>query len=183
MKATARRTARTAFTHQSTCASTSWSSTSRPEHGGDDDGPEPAGAARGQPRVMHRGHDGDVRQAQGLGHRARSRSRSSTHPAERGCPTRFKLALRLPSDCHRGADRAPAGDRRQVPGPPDARGRGHVRGQDRARRDGRVLAARSRNHLRSSRRASSRRRSSRSRMAMVSSAVDSRTSSLRLPAS
>ena len=54
-------------------------------------------------------------------------------PAERGCPTRFELVMRMPDAPQRGAGRAPAGDRRQVPGPPHARGRGHVRRAGRAR--------------------------------------------------
>ena len=47
---------------------------------------------------MHGGHDGDVRPAQGLGRSATSRSTCDYTPAERGCPTRFRLTLRLPDD-------------------------------------------------------------------------------------
>ena len=54
-------------------------------------------------------------------------------PAERGCPTRFELDLQDAGAPRRGADRAAAGDRGQVPGPPHARGRGHVRRAGRAR--------------------------------------------------
>ena len=79
-------------------------------------------------------HAGDVRRAQGLGRRPASRSTASTRPAERGCPTRFELVVRLPDGLHRGPGRASHGDRREVPGPPDARRRGHVRRARRARR-------------------------------------------------
>ena len=54
-------------------------------------------------------------------------------PAERGCPTRFNLVMRFPDGAERGAGRAPARHRRQVPGPPHARRRGHVRRACRAR--------------------------------------------------
>ena len=70
MKATARRDGhRHSFKQQIEVRGHRSSPTSRTALGGDDDGPEPAGAARRQPRVVHRGHDGDVRQAQGLGPR------------------------------------------------------------------------------------------------------------------
>ena len=42
---------------------------------------------------MHGGHDGDVRAAQALGDVEVS---CDYTPAERGCPTRFRLTLRLP---------------------------------------------------------------------------------------
>ena len=53
--------------------------------------------------------------------------------AERGCPTKFELVLRLPDDLPEEQARAPARDRRQVPRPPRARRRGHVRRAHRAR--------------------------------------------------
>ena len=53
-------------------------------------------------------------------------------PAERGCPTRFELVMRMPGASERGAGRAPAGDRGQVPGPPHPRGRGRLRRAGRA---------------------------------------------------
>ena len=49
-------------------------------------------------------------------------------PAERGCPTKFELVMRLPDDLPEEQVGAPAGDRREVPGPPRARRRGHVPG-------------------------------------------------------
>ena len=55
-------------------------------------------------------------------------------PAERGCPTRFRLVAAPARRPHRRAGRAPAGHRRQVPGAPHARRRGHVRRACRARR-------------------------------------------------
>ena len=60
-------------------------------------GPESAGAARREPRLLHGDHGRDVRQAQGLGHRQIEVEAEYT-PAERGAPTRFKLLLRLPRD-------------------------------------------------------------------------------------
>ena len=68
------------------------------ETGGADTGPSP-GTARGEPGVLHGGHQvGDVRQTQGLGRRwTRGRVRGVyLSPAERGCPTRFSLVLRFP---------------------------------------------------------------------------------------
>ena len=41
-------------------------------------GPQPGGAARGEPRLVHGDHDGDVRAAQGLGHRRRRGRRASS---------------------------------------------------------------------------------------------------------
>ena len=58
--------------------------------------PEPAGAARREPGLLHRGHDGDVRRTARAGTSAASRSTCEYTPAERGCPTRFQLVLRLP---------------------------------------------------------------------------------------
>ena len=61
------------------------------DEGGDDSGPEPAGAARREPRLLHRDHDGDVRRSARAGTSAASRSTCEYTPAERGCPTRFNL--------------------------------------------------------------------------------------------
>ena len=123
--------------HGLRCATISWPSTSR-SSGRRRRGPEPAGAARGEPRIVHGDHDGDVRAAQGLGDRPVEVDAEFT-PAERGCPTHFSLVLRLPADLHRGAGREPARDRREVPDPPHARRRGHVQ---RARRAGQPGAER-----------------------------------------
>ena len=62
--------------------------------------PEPAGAARGQPGVVHGDHDGDVRRAQGLGH-GRRRWRSSTSPpsaARRPFVMHVELPKELPEE-------------------------------------------------------------------------------------
>ncbi len=59
-------------------------------------------------------------------------------PAERGCPTKFDVVLRLPDEPARGAGRAPPGDRRQVPRAPRARRRGHVPRAHPARPPGRL---------------------------------------------
>ena len=64
-------------------------------------------------------------------------------PAERGCPTRFGLVVRLPDTPQRRAGRAPARHRRQVPRAPHARRRGHVRRACRARH-ARALSSRAR---------------------------------------
>ena len=49
-------------------------------------------------------------------------------PAERGCPTKFELVVRLAGRCPRGTGRTPARDRGEVPGAPRARRGGHVPG-------------------------------------------------------
>ena len=56
-------------------------------------------------------------------------------PAERGCPTRFSLVLRFPAGLTDEQVRS-SDDRREVPGAPDARRRGHVRRTRRAPRPG-----------------------------------------------
>ena len=76
------------------------------EAGGDDTGPEPAGAARRVPRLLHRDHDGDVRPAQGLGRRRR-RGRLRLHPGRARLPD--------PVRPHRAPARRPA--RRAGPAP------------------------------------------------------------------
>ena len=55
------------------------------------------------------------------------------HARRARLPDPLQLVLRFPDEPHRGAGRAPAGHRRQVPGPPHARRRGHVRRACRAR--------------------------------------------------
>ena len=50
------------------------------ETGGERRRPEPAGAAGREPRLVHRGHDGDVRRRARAGTSAASRSRASTRP-------------------------------------------------------------------------------------------------------
>ena len=125
--------AREAHARRQGPATTPSPSTSRPTSGGHDLGPEPAGAAGRLARVVHGGHDGDVRRSARAGTPAASRSTADYTPAERGCPTRFELVLQAAGAPRRGADRAAAGDRGEVPGPPHARGRGRLRRAGRAR--------------------------------------------------
>ena len=79
--------------------------------------PLPHPPRRRRPRRLHRDHDRDVRRAQGLGGRRRSRS-TSTSSTTTTRRSRFAVTLRLPSRAQRRAARAPARDRRQVPGAP-----------------------------------------------------------------
>ena len=87
MKATATRDAATGTSCG--CAVT-------PEHrraedtGGERQRPEPTGAPGRLPRLVHRGHDGDVRDAQGLGHRRR-RGRLRVHAGRARLPDRFEI--------------------------------------------------------------------------------------------
>ena len=75
--------------------------------GGDDDGSEPAGAARREPGLLHGDHDGDVRQAQGLGHRTgrgpvRVHARRARLPdagSSSCCGSRAAAARSRSSDC------------------------------------------------------------------------------------
>src|SRR6185503_6362556 len=95
-------------------------------------GPEPAGVARGEPRLVQRDHHGDVREPQGLGHRRGRRGRRLRAGAAR-------LADQVPDDgpaaegAARGSAAAAHADRREVPRPPHTGGRGHVRREARAR--------------------------------------------------
>ncbi len=49
-------------------------------------------------------------------------------PAQRGSPTRFNMIMRLPKELPEEQRERLDADRREVPGAPHARGRGHVRG-------------------------------------------------------
>ena len=62
--------------------------------GGEDLGPSPQ-ELLGRARLVHGGHHGDVRPAQGVGHQ-RPHGRRPLHAAERGCPTKFELVLKMP---------------------------------------------------------------------------------------
>ena len=80
MKATADAIARERIHHRVEVRDHQLTVDEPPEHGGDDDGPSPQELLAAQPRVVHRGDDGDVRQAQGLGHRTGRGPVSSTRP-------------------------------------------------------------------------------------------------------
>jgi putative redox protein len=98
MKATARRTARTAFTHRIDIRQHQVVVDEPTQHGGDDDGPSPqellaaslaaCTAVTIEMYAKRKGWDlGPVEvQCEYL-------------PAERGCPTNFKTIMRLPADC------------------------------------------------------------------------------------
>ncbi len=98
MKATAHRTTTTAFSHQIDIRGHQVVADEAVEHGGDDDGPNPqellaaslasCTAITMEMYAKRKGWDvGEVE------------VRVQYTPAERGCPTRFSLALRLPSGC------------------------------------------------------------------------------------
>ena len=139
MKAIARRTARTAFTHRIDVRQHRLVADEPTEHGGDDDGPSPqellaaslasCTAVTIEMYAKRKGWDIGPIEVE-----------CEYNPAERGCMTKFKLVMRLPERLQRGAGRAPAGDRRQVPGPPHARRRGQLRRAHRAGRAGGGLA-------------------------------------------
>jgi putative redox protein len=97
IKATAHRNNR-GFSHTLKIRQHSLTADEPAEHGGDDDGPSPqellaaslasCTAVTLEMYAKHKGWDiGDVE------------VEVQYTPAERGCPTRFKLALRLPADC------------------------------------------------------------------------------------
>jgi putative redox protein len=98
MKATAHRSARTAFTHRIDIRQHQVLADEPPEHGGDDDGPSPqellaaslasCTAVTIEMYAKHKGWDIGTVEVQ-----------CEYLPAERGCPTNFKTVLRLPSDC------------------------------------------------------------------------------------
>jgi len=98
MKAIARRSARTAFTHRIDVRQHRLVADEPTEHGGDDDGPSPqellaaslasCTAVTMEMYARRKGWDlGPVE------------VECEYNPAERGCMTNFKLVLRLPSDC------------------------------------------------------------------------------------
>ena len=104
------------------------------ETGGNDAGPSPQELLAAQPRRLHRHHDGDVRRAQGLGHRRR-RGRVRLHARRARLPDALRdRRSRFPTRLTDEQVERLRVDRRQVPGPPHARGRGHVRRACRARR-------------------------------------------------
>src|ERR1700749_2882761 len=96
MKAIARRNARTAFTHRVDVRQHRLVTDEPTEHGGDDDGPSPqellaaslasCTAVTIEMYAQRKGWNlGDVEVA------------CEYSPAERGCPTKFEIILRLPS--------------------------------------------------------------------------------------
>ena len=98
MKAIARRTARNAFTHRIDIRQHQLTADDPSEHGGDDDGPSPqellaaalasCTAVTMEMYAKRKGWDVGLVEVQ-----------CEYSPADRGCPTNFKLTLRLPSDC------------------------------------------------------------------------------------
>jgi putative redox protein len=98
MKATARRTARNAFTHRIDIRGHQLLADEPPEHGGDDDGPSPqellaaslasCTAVTMEMYAKRKGWDLGPVEVQ-----------CEYAPADRGCNTTFKLVMRLPSSC------------------------------------------------------------------------------------
>lgn len=98
MKATARRTSNTAFIHRIDVRQHQLLADEPTEHGGDDEGPSPqellaaslasCTAVTIEMYAKRKGWDLGPVEVQ-----------CEYAPAERGCPTKFKLALRLPSGC------------------------------------------------------------------------------------
>jgi putative redox protein len=98
LKATAHRATRTAFTHRIDVRHHQLNVDEPIEHEGDDDGPSPqellaaslasCTAITMEMYAKHKGWDIGPVEVQ-----------VEYAPAERGCPTRFKLALRLSSSC------------------------------------------------------------------------------------
>jgi putative redox protein len=98
MKAIARRTATTTFTHRIDIRQHQVTADEPSEHGGDDEGPSPqellaaslasCTAVTMEMYAKHKGWDIGPVEVQ-----------VDYTPAERGCPTRFRLALRLPTGC------------------------------------------------------------------------------------
>src|SRR5213080_4548466 len=96
MKAIARRSARTSFTHRIDIRNHQVVADEPTEHGGDDEGPSPqellaaslasCTAITMEMYAKHKGWDLGPVEVQ-----------VDYTPAERGCPTRFRMALRLPS--------------------------------------------------------------------------------------
>ena len=140
MKAIARRTSANGFSHRLDIRNHQLTADEPMEQGGDDDGPSPqellaaslasCTAVTVEMYAKRKGWDlGPVEVV------------CDYAPAERGCPTKFKVELRLPSGCSDGPDREAPDHRRQVPSPSDARGRSDVRGQRQAGRAGHDVAA------------------------------------------
>jgi len=98
MKATAHRSAPTSFTHRIDIRGHQLLSDEPAEHGGDDEGPNPQellaaslASCTAITMEMYAKHKGwDIGQVE---------VQVDYSPAERGCPTRFSLALRLPNSC------------------------------------------------------------------------------------
>src|SRR6516165_1226356 len=98
LKATAHRTARNGFTHKIDVRQHQLVVDEPPEHDGDDDGPSPQellaaslASCTAVTMEMYAKRKGwDIGQIE---------VQVEYAPAERGCPTRFRLALRLPSGC------------------------------------------------------------------------------------
>ncbi len=98
LKATAHRATRTAFTHKVDIRQHQLLADEPTDQEGDDEGPSPqellaaslasCTAITMEMYAKHKGWDIGVVEVQ-----------VEYSPAERGCPTRFKLALRFPSDC------------------------------------------------------------------------------------
>ena len=98
MKAIARRTARTAFTHRIDVRQHQLTADEPAEHGGSDEGPSPqellvaslasCTAVTMEMYAKRKGWDIGPVEVQ-----------CEYSPADRGCLTNFKLVLRLPSDC------------------------------------------------------------------------------------
>lgn len=98
MKANARRTARTAFTHRIDIRQHQLAADEPTDHGGDDEGPSPqellaaslasCTAVTMEMYAQRKGWDIGPVEVQ-----------CEYSPAERGCPTHFRLVLRLPSGC------------------------------------------------------------------------------------
>jgi putative redox protein len=98
MKATAHRTVSTAFTHRVDVRQHQLVADEPAEHGGDDEGPSPqellaaslasCTAVTMEMYAKHKGWDIGPVEVQ-----------VEYTPAERGCPTKFTLALRLPNGC------------------------------------------------------------------------------------
>ncbi|CAA9467098.1 MAG: hypothetical protein AVDCRST_MAG38-979, partial [uncultured Solirubrobacteraceae bacterium] len=91
-----------------------------------------AGAARREPRLVRRHHDGDVRDAQGL-ERRRPPGVLRLHARRARLADPLRAGDHAALASRRGAAPSPRGDRRQVPGASRPRGRGPLR---RAIRDG-----------------------------------------------
>jgi putative redox protein len=98
LKATAQRTSRNAFTHRVDIRHHQLTVDEPHEHEGDDEGPSPqellaaslasCTAVTMEMYAKHKGWDVGPVEVQ-----------VEYAPAERGCPTRFRLALRFPSNC------------------------------------------------------------------------------------